>query len=1355
MKAVGKRVEGKVKAKSENGIILSNRKPAASMPSSPPTMIELRGITVHFPFKPYKCQEEYMNKVLDALHHSENALLESPTGTGKTLCLLCSALAWQREQSRSIHTNRHEHASQDQSSYSEVPRKPSRSPVIIYASRTHSQLSQVIRELKSTRYRPRHALLGSREQMCVNPKVKTPQSTVTDINHDCNRLGKDRKCGYRNNLDGFQPEANEPGAFGTQPIMDMEDLILMGNTRKVCPFYYTRSVVQDAELILVPYNYLFDKDARETTLQDIPWSNSVVIFDEAHNLESFASDSASFDLTSLDISCCISEVQRVIGYQQAMPEISDRISADNLIRMKAILLEFENYILTRIPNEPSVFSGEFMMSIFKEGARITYENHVLFVNEAKKVSDIIMDLRSGSSKGQTKIDFLICCIKRVFGETTEGRCFAKSRAYRVHVASVVPGNAIKGRTISYWCFAPSLAMQELSDLNIRSMIVTSGTLSPLPSYSLELGVSFPHTLENPHIISDEQIHVRVIGTGVSGKQLCSTFNRREDAEYLEELGSTIINLARVVPDGMLIFFPSYGVMSNCIEQWGGPTAKKRNSTSTNSDGMKSFFAKRVNTQSGSNTFSFAHTPNFYGSSTPQNIWKRLLSQKAIVLEPKTTSDLNIAISEFHKYLNYKNSSGCILMGVCRGKISEGIDFSHHMCRAVLITGLPFAPYLDPKVKLKREYLDEIRAFQKIKPTGDGGFNGDDSLTVASSDNCLSGIEWYTQQAHRAVNQAIGRVIRNKYDYGAVLLLDSRFGEPKNRDGLSLWVRSRVLPNEKFGVVVSALGKFFREAKAKALELEAQRAGESILVQKPESKLKNNVELDNESLGLLTNNIAVVKSSSDVNELRVNNDESFDISEDSYIRQDQVLGTMNLVDLKSKREGIITHNESERQMPQRTRIGLAALYEQKQSATTESKGSMNQQTVLSAKNATGAKDNSTLADCKEKKESESSRSPQASAQEFFVSAKKLLSEADFSCLRTLLVEMKNFGDGKDIVAYMKAARSLVTILIKYFKTENDDVEWEKSLLYLFFPLLPKVYAPEVQKLALKIQLEDSDFIKVCNQHLPPSDHRTFYNSVYTSLKMVLCITSKQTIAKSEFLRSCVPVITYLYKKGLSNVMHQRETSMRLGLSDLFCFLVPPKLRLNVKALFREIESAEATSQLKSIEKQSVGERSVDVSCFLPTSRMLPNTQHLKDSKDTSDLENQRSMQTALIMAEQVNSAKRNRVQLELEKERNPMEKHPHITGMQPNRGESPSSRQAKTEKSHPRSSESKKIPNDRVSKLLRRAASSPFSSEKVKVKIRENEIGSVCVVCKQLCHEVRAKSYFRLCPMLTNYSRRNV
>ena len=38
---------------------------------------------------------------------------------------------------------------------------------------------------------------------------------------------------------------------------------------------------------------------------------------------------------------------------------------------------------------------------------------------------------------------------------------------------------------------------------------------------------------------------------------------------------------------------------------------------------------------------------------------------------------------------------------------------------------------------------------------------------------LSGEQWYRQQATRAVNQAVGRVIRHKNDYGAIILCDER------------------------------------------------------------------------------------------------------------------------------------------------------------------------------------------------------------------------------------------------------------------------------------------------------------------------------------------------------------------------------------------------------------------------------------------------------------------------------------------------------------------------------------------------------------------------------------------------------
>jgi Rad3-related DNA helicase len=51
---------------------------------------------------------------------------------------------------------------------------------------------------------------------------------------------------------------------------------------------------------------------------------------------------------------------------------------------------------------------------------------------------------------------------------------------------------------------------------------------------------------------------------------------------------------------------------------------------------------------------------------------------------------------------------------------------------------------------------------------------------------IKGKEWYTQQATRAVNQAIGRVIRHKDDYGAIILLDERFSKASGQ--ISKWLR---------------------------------------------------------------------------------------------------------------------------------------------------------------------------------------------------------------------------------------------------------------------------------------------------------------------------------------------------------------------------------------------------------------------------------------------------------------------------------------------------------------------------------------------------------------------------------------
>jgi Rad3-related DNA helicase len=41
------------------------------------------------------------------------------------------------------------------------------------------------------------------------------------------------------------------------------------------------------------------------------------------------------------------------------------------------------------------------------------------------------------------------------------------------------------------------------------------------------------------------------------------------------------------------------------------------------------------------------------------------------------------------------NTGSVLMGVCRGKLSEGIDFSDDAARCVIVFGIPYPNYQAP------------------------------------------------------------------------------------------------------------------------------------------------------------------------------------------------------------------------------------------------------------------------------------------------------------------------------------------------------------------------------------------------------------------------------------------------------------------------------------------------------------------------------------------------------------------------------------------------------------------------------------------------------------------------------------
>ncbi|XP_045785549.1 regulator of telomere elongation helicase 1 homolog [Maniola jurtina] len=740
--------------------------------------IMIHGIPVNFPFEPYNVQKVYMEKVIESLQNNTNALLESPTGTGKTLSLLCSSLAWLLVKKAQLQMNAQlgnfsEHSGlsgnlRDNLNKASAGKGKDNTtwgmPKIIYSSRTHSQLTQAMQELKRSSYRHvKASVLGSRDQMCIHPEVSKETNNMNKV-HMCQLKVKSRTCHFYNNVESKKDDRSVKG----DEILDIEDLVNAGKKLKCCPYYLSKELKQEADIVFMPYNYLLDPKSRKAN--GVELLNNIVILDEAHNVEKMCEESASLQIRTTDVALCIDEITHVMksfvdGADEQMDATLDTnqpkdFTCDDLCILKEMMLTLEKAIdEINVGTEGITFPGGFIFELLAK-AEIRDHNQMSVIT---LIENLIQYLSTASaSPFQRKgngLQKIVDLLNVVFSGTTHTYKERVKLCYKVHIqiedkknnkktdgwgALKTASSKSAERVLSYWCFSPGFGMKLLLDQNVRSIILTSGTLAPLKPLISELGIPIGVQLENPHIVKSNQIYVKIISQGPDGVPLNSNYQNRDNPKYISSLGRTILSFARVIPDGLLVFFPSYPIMTKCQEMW-----------------------------------------------QAEGIWSSICKIKPIFVEPQRKDTFNTIINDYYSNISDPSTKGACFVAVCRGKVSEGLDFADMNGRAVIITGLPFPPLKDPRIILKKKYLEEVRATQK---------------------EYLSGDEWYSLEATRAVNQAIGRVIRHQNDYGAILLCDTRFNNPKLKGHLSAWLKDYINLSNKFGETVGEICRFFKTAE---------------------------------------------------------------------------------------------------------------------------------------------------------------------------------------------------------------------------------------------------------------------------------------------------------------------------------------------------------------------------------------------------------------------------------------------------------------------------------------------------------------------------------------------------------------
>lgn len=162
--------------------------------------------------------------------------------------------------------------------FKKSPAKDDTAPVdeikIYFCSRTHSQLSQFVQEVRrvdlprppwageidpSENVTPdkkvtiKHLPLGSRKNLCINPQVSRLGSTAA-INDRCLELQqpdtpKAHKCAYLPK-DESESLVNTFRDHSLVAVRDIEDLGDLGKELGICPYYASRTSIKPSEVCL-------------------------------------------------------------------------------------------------------------------------------------------------------------------------------------------------------------------------------------------------------------------------------------------------------------------------------------------------------------------------------------------------------------------------------------------------------------------------------------------------------------------------------------------------------------------------------------------------------------------------------------------------------------------------------------------------------------------------------------------------------------------------------------------------------------------------------------------------------------------------------------------------------------------------------------------------------------------------------------------------------------------------------------------------------------------------------------------------------------------------------------------------
>lgn len=480
-----------------------------------------------FPYEPRKNQKNIIELFFSTLNKKGNLVLESGTGTGKTICALAPTLEYAIQNKKKV----------------------------LYITRTNSQQRQVIYELKQISYCLRIYGIGmqGRKNMC--PITKRDHRFRGGTSEELSLLCSDKKratiksvkegnlsdndCKYYANFLRCNIEDLKNWAFLKLPTV--EETFNYLESKNLCPYETNKKLIEEATIVTVPYIFFFNPFIRRNLLD---WMNCqlddiILIVDEAHNIPDYGRDIMTNDLSIETL-----KIARKEANEFGNPILFDDVYITQFLRKLQELLKnaINEYVLEEDGFVPPHELRTELMHHFK----ITSKKLNTIVEDLITNGEIIKDKRRKEGKLARSFMFSVGTFL-LFWFDLEAESYTKL---------VYSG---KNSRFEAYCLDPSISIDIVNQCH--SSFHISGTLKPLDEYRDSIGL-----MENTFIASFPSPFPKENRSIFYSSDVTTKYEEiLKDGEIIKKLENYVINISNALEKNVVIFFPSFKLMDKFLD----------------------------------------------------------------------------------------------------------------------------------------------------------------------------------------------------------------------------------------------------------------------------------------------------------------------------------------------------------------------------------------------------------------------------------------------------------------------------------------------------------------------------------------------------------------------------------------------------------------------------------------------------------------------------------------------------------------------------------------------------------------------------------------------------------------------